>query len=847
MPVLKQFVEATYPEQARKDGLQAVVVLGLTIDKTGKVTHADVRQGAGHGFDEAAMAAGQQLRFEPARTQPDGKARAAKILFKYEFVLEESDEAPPPPQDVETIAGTVELGDAPLAGVTVSLTLSDGSALTAVTDEAGKFAFINLPGGTYQVSIESEGYKPFNATEEIAEDEAITVVYRLRPLGGPEGGGLEVTIEGERPDRVVTRRTIQRREINRIPGTKGDALRSLENMPGVARPPPFSGLLIVRGSAPEDSQYFIDGAFVPLIYHFGGLASVVPTDMLEHIDFFPGNFGSEYGRGMGGIVNVELRSPRTEGYHGLAQADFIDGRLQLEGPIPWLEDWGFLMAGRRSWVDAVLTPIIESSEELNVVQTPRYYDYQFLVENKPDEDSRFRMAFYGSDDGFAIAGGDVDEDSTGEFDLAIAFQRAQVGYQTELDGGHRLSWNLAGGRDSFDLSFRQTGFPTIFVNLEVFSLSNQLRYSHKIADWLRLNVGGDFGHGNATVTTQLPVQESEEEQEGRPGNTPFDIFETESIAADQPFSRPAAFMEAEITPLPRWQVVPGLRVDYTASSEQTDVSPRFNTSYGVFESFPQTTFKAGIGLYYQPPTFLQFFDTNDPSTLESSRAVHYGVGVKQDLTREIDVSVEGFVKQLDGLVVTPDDATQQTNDGTGYVVGGELFAKYKPDQRFFGWLAYTLSRSARRDAPDEPQYLFDFDQTHVFTILGSYRLGGGWEFGARFRVVSGNLITPAICNPEDPMCDTDLVHSIYHAPTSEYVAFPKGAENSERLPLFHQLDMRIDRTWTFSSWKFGMYLDVTNVYNHQAAEGVQYSYDLSQRQYFRGLPLLPSLGLRAEF
>jgi outer membrane receptor protein involved in Fe transport len=85
---------------------------------------------------------------------------------------------------------------------------------------------------------------------------------------------------------------------------------------------------------------------VPIIYHFGGLSSVVPTEMLEKIDFYPGNFSSEYGRAMGGIVDVGLRSPREDGkYHGVAQLDLIDGRLVVEGPIPFVKNWSAELGG----------------------------------------------------------------------------------------------------------------------------------------------------------------------------------------------------------------------------------------------------------------------------------------------------------------------------------------------------------------------------------------------------------------------------------------------------------------------------------------------------------------------
>src|SRR5208282_5476411 len=158
---------------------------------------------------------------------------------------------------------------------------------------------------------------------------ATQIVFRLFPEAGEE-----VTVKGARPPREVTRETITEEEINRIPGTNGDAIRSLENLPGVARPPALLGLLIVRGSAPADTQTFVDGTAIPIVYHFGGLSAVVPTEVLEKIDFYPGNFSTEYGRAMGGVVDVGIRDPKQDGnFHGFAQVDLIDVRAMVEGPI----------------------------------------------------------------------------------------------------------------------------------------------------------------------------------------------------------------------------------------------------------------------------------------------------------------------------------------------------------------------------------------------------------------------------------------------------------------------------------------------------------------------------------
>jgi len=172
---------------------------------------------------------------------------------------------------------------------------------------------------------------------------ALPVAENVAPAAAPEGS-LDIDVEGERPPREPTRRVLEAAEITKIPGTNGDALRAVQNLPGIARPPGLDGLLIVRGSSPRDSQVFVDKTNVPLVYHFGGLSSVIPSEMLERIDFYPGNFGPEFGRASGGVVDVGVRSPKKEGYGGLFQVDLLDARLIAEGAIT--EDTRILIAGR---------------------------------------------------------------------------------------------------------------------------------------------------------------------------------------------------------------------------------------------------------------------------------------------------------------------------------------------------------------------------------------------------------------------------------------------------------------------------------------------------------------------
>jgi TonB family protein len=863
------FVEPVYPESARAAGAEGQVTLQLDVDAEGKLTGALVVNGSGRDdLDASALDAAKRLEFAPA-TRADGRPAKARMLYRFSFSLKERpadatnggegtppDAATQPPAKLEQALRGVVLGvgdaaprgrstsassdDLPVAKALVRLVpKTGGEPRTLVTGDDGSFAFDGLDVGEYTVSIEATGYRPVRLEEKLEEGEVTQVKYRVVVASD----ALEVLVQGERPPREVVKRTVTKREIDRIPGTNGDAIRSLQNLPGVARPPSIAGILLVRGSGPQDTQTFIDGTVVPIIYHFGGLSSVVPTEVLERIDFYPGNFGAEYGRVTGGIVDVGLRSPKDDGYHGLVQADLIDARGLVEGPVPLLDNWTFLLAGRRSYLDAWLGPVLQGAGA-GVTQAPVYYDYQALLEHKSASTGRFRIGFFGSDDALELLlkqPGGNEPALTGRVGLSTAFQRLQLLYEHDLTPRDHVRASIGGGEDS--LAF---GLGPLYFNLDVFNISTRAEYAHTFSEKVRLNAGMDVFTGFADIALRIPEQNT---RPGEPPNQPFSTRPLRQIESSSNYCFPALYSELELQPAPGVRIVPGLRLDYTSINKSFDWSPRVSGRFDVTEGFPRTTLKGGVGLYHQPPQFQQVVEPVGTPGVLSNRSIHYALGVEQEMTRQLEGSVEGFVKQLDNFVIGntgPAGGLVYDNRGLGYVAGGEFLLRYKPDERFFGWVAYTLSRSVRQTAPGEPEVLVNFDQTHILTMLGSYQLGHGWELGARFRLVSGNLVDPNVCNPSSPTCDPTRTNAIFHAPSGVYVPIPLG-NNTERLPMFHALDLRLDKRWKFTGWQLAAYLDVQNAYNNQNTEALNYNFNFTQRQYVSGLPILPSLGLRADF
>jgi len=852
LPELTHFEHADYPPEAEKAGLQADVLLKLTVDRDGSVTKVDVSEPVGNGFDEAAKVAALKFKFTPATR--DGVPIPVVIPYRYSFTLtvKPGSEVPPPAPTTGNLLGGVRLADTntPLAGASVTITMPDGSPRRVVTDETGKWRVEGLPPGKYKVLVESPGFRPVENQEDVLAGEETEATYRLAPTSE----GIEITVQGERPPREVTRRTIERREIDRIPGTSGDALRSLQSLPGVARPPGLAGLLIVRGSAPTDTQVYVDGALVPLVYHFGGLSSVVPTELLDKIDFYPGNFSARYGRVGGGIVDVGLRSPDTQCtgpygaatdrkgcFHGMAQIDLIDGRLMLQGPLP-VKDWTFAVAGRRSWIDLWLKPVLESSGS-SVTAAPVYYDYQLLVDHKTSS-SRFSLRAFGSDDKFRIVVTDPaaqDPAFGGALSFGTSFWRAQALYETDLSRSVSSNSMLSVGKDNIGFSVGNFLF-----SLNTTAIYARHEFGFKIAPGVKINTGMDFAIAPYEVTVRFP----QPPRPGEPDPGPFAARPPKESHEKSTVFRPAWYAEAELQPTNRLRIIPGVRVDYARDSGHADFAPRAVARYdlvkGADPDHPElqprrTTLKGGVGVFYQPPQFQETNPVFGTPGLRSNRAIHYSLGVEQELTRQIEISVEGFYKDLTNQVSrAPNAAGAYTygNQGLGSVIGLETLLKYKPSKRFFGWIAYTLSRSVRRDMASSPQYLFQYDQTHNLIMLGSYRLGRGWEFGGRFRIVSGSLDTAVLPAPALP--------ALYAADSGAYSPL-QGKAFTTRLPLFHQLDLRIDKRWQFKSWRFSTYLDIQNVYNNAAVEGLSYNYNYSRQSYQTGIPIVPSLGMRGDF
>jgi hypothetical protein len=720
-----------------------------------------------------------------------------------------------------------------LAGIEVSIPALERSALT---DAHGRFSFDELPPGEQEVVIAAPGYVRFTARESLRDAERTDVTYRIeREFASP----LEATVQGERERQELSRTRLGPRELAETPGSQGDALKVVEDLPGVARTSPIGGgPLVIRGSNPLDSGVFLDGHQIPLLYHFFALSSTFNSDLIEAIDYLPGNFGADHGDVTGGIVDVKSRAPRT-GFHGYIKQSVLDGSVLLEGDTG-IEGLRFAAAARRSWIDLVLKQV-GSSDNFAYTTAPQYYDAQLRLDyNPPRSAHSFSLLALASDDQLGLLfkrPADVDPNRSGDFFEEDGFTQIRA----------RHGWHA--GALSIDTSaFFGTGLTDSHGGTTFAVKANEVllglrstasyRFSETIAGSFGVDINNDHVHYHAKAPPSGIRREGDTQSTFRPDAPSVD---QPPVSADR--FNPAVWTELRLRPLEGLTLTGGVRIDAYSYTDQTsanlDVSPRLAARWELSELL---TIKAGAGLYTQGSRLADMTRRFGNPDLLPQRAWQASAGTEVHPITGVLLSVEGFYKRLEHIpvrttasVVVDGQPVPENldNAGIGRVYGAEVLLRKDLTDRLFGWISYTLSKSERIDRPGQSWRLFDYDQTHNLTAVISYKLPRGWQIGGRFRLISGSLETP-------------VIGSRYLASTDSYVAI-NGPLNSARLPPFSQLDVRVDKTWTFDRWMLNAFIDLLNAYDHRSIEGVAYSYDYSKSTYVQGLPVLPSFGVKGEF
>lgn len=706
--------------------------------------------------------------------------------------------------------------------------------LSATTDEGGKFRITGLPFSRIDVIVVAEGYETYFGSARLGADLAI----RLQQT---DGAAEVIQVTGRAPAGAPLH--LGTEEIRSLPGAGNDTLRALQSLPGVARTPFGLGGLALRGTAPRDTNVYLDGIEVPLLYHFGGIASFMPTAAVDEVELAPGGASTRYGRGLGGVAEVTSRTGRGDGWRVGGELSLIHAATVAEGPAPGRGGW--LVGVRRSYFDA-----IAEAASLELSLAPRYYDAQLRYESG---DGRWMAILFGSDDKLRLVRDADDDGDTGgidtsnvkDFNYRSRFARLGLRYRA-LFGATRLTIlpsvgvdDVKGGanHNNIDKGIHRTTFPIA----------------------LRSEVSTPAAAGTLSI--------------GLDGVASYHSYEMLNTPPPTP-DQPAPSMAISRT-LDRWapdlglwieqswffldeklELRPGLRGDYMGLPRSKSLDPRLvlheRLPYGL-------ELEQSVGVYHSPPLVTDLDPIFGERNMLPSRALQAAFGAKAIIGDDKELSATVYYQDLSQLPAdavsgaTPISANGGTESGgllgisrelvdeqfgsysyreaigTGRAYGVELIAR-KNAGRLSGWLAYTYGRSFRTNpSRGDGEVPYVLDQPHTFTFLLSAALTDHWRIGGRFRYATGNPYTP-------------VASAMYNSQAGEWVP-TDGPILSARLPSFYQVDLRVDHRWRSSWGIIAVYLDVQNVNNRANPEGVTYSEDYMEQDYTNGLPVFPSLGV----
>lgn len=696
--------------------------------------------------------------------------------------------------------------------------------LKAVTSDAGEFEFEldDDPGEEVQLVANVTGYR------KLEENRRMGFRYELY-LEKESYSEFETTVVGKNQKRDDQQKTLTPQEFLTAPGAGGDPVKAVQNLAGVNRPSGASAQVTIQGAEPEDTEYTIDGHPIPLVFHFGGLSSIVYPEAVESVNLYPAGYGPEFGRALGGHVSLLTRNPREDGWRGLGFVDIFNIGTLWEGPLS--DDQALLVAGRYSYIGAVIKSASEKATPSDgspaTTVAPTYYDLTLVYRKKIDEGQSLRVTTVLSTDKLELLRPPGPDSGNGfRFYLETGFYRIIPQWTKKLDHGAEVNASVAVGQNNITVDVGET-----YLRTKSTQLSERAEYVSELRENWKSYLGAE------AQQTWIDLAFRFAPGTGVPARFSSGLTDT-NVKAD--VANTALYWRNEVRLDDQWTLIPGVRVDRFGLTGETLPAPKFALRYRLS---PELTYRLASGLYFQPPSGQQASrDLGNPD-IKSARAWHLNVGLDRDFrdgsTDGSTLSAGVFVKKLENLIVP--SANRVTRDGTsvseryanggvGRIHGLELTWKYRQD-RFGAGLAYTLAQSFRTQ-PGQSEYPSEYDQTHNLNLLGSYQ-ASRWLWTARARYVTGSPFTP-------------VVDGYFNADDGSFIPV-RGAYFSERKAAFTQLDLRGERKIPLETWVLSFYFDIQNILNQKNIESVAYSYDYRERQDVTGLGILPTLGVKGEF
>ena len=701
---------------------------------------------------------------------------------------------------------------APIFAASIYLNNSQGT----FSEEDGTFQITNVVPGSYNLTasfvgfdsqtkfniiIKSKGNRSFNfILIESSESLEEVVVSNKNTISRPK----------ETP---LSTQSLSAVEIATYPGGNNDVVQVAQSLPGVS--PSVGGFrndLIIRGGAPNETVYYLDGVEVPNINHFatqgsaGGPVGLLNVSFINDVTLSTSAFGSQYDNPLSGVLQFKQRDGNKERFNTNIRVSATDAAFTFEGPLfknkKKKSNTSFLLSVRRSYLQALFKLI-------GLPIRPDYWDYQYKLSHQIDKYNNLYFIGLGSVDDFTVeAPEDYDEEAQ-----AVLEQAPFIKQKTNSIG---VTWRkrFKDGSGYMESTLSNNRLENIFTNYLdpenetgiIFrndAIESETKLRHQLTkflnDW-KITAGFNLQHSFYTNNTT---------------NNADAIFYTSEIN----FMKYGFFTNATRSFFDeKFYISVGFRMDddsfTTSSGLVSNFSPRLSLSYEFLEDW---RISATTGRYFKiaPYTILGFRDSNGILSNKDSdytQSEHYVIGLQHYLNPAASVSLEGFYKKYSNYPVSVLDQISLANKGADFEVLGnedvetigngrsyglEFQYQQKLLNNFYSIFSYTYFFSEFTGFETDIYTPSVWDSRHLISFVGGYKLKKNWEISSRYRFAGQTPYVPT---------NLDATLASYPEIILDYTRL-----GEEKLATFSQLDIRVDKKWNYNKYSLNIFFEVQNV------------------------------------
>lgn len=710
--------------------------------------------------------------------------------------------------------------------------LIQGTQVGASCDEAGVYRITGLSPGQYNIEASYVGFKKLMIFEvQVTNARPAIVDFNLEEES-QELQAVEISAANtffKTDESPLSLRTIGTTEIKRTPGGNRDISKVVRSLPGVSSPPSFRNDIIIRGGAPSENTFYLDGIQIPVINHFqtqgssGGPVGIINVDLLKEVNFYSGAFPANRGNTLSSVFDFQLKDGRNDKWTANGIVGATDLGLTFEGPVS--KNSTLVLSARRSYLKFLFSLF-------NLPFLPVYNDLQFKYKINVSEKDKITFLGIGAIDDFSLnrdapAKAETEADrEEAEYILNIIPVSKQWNYTTGVKYEHFRS----NATTSVVLSTNHLNNESIKYFQNDDSNPNNL-----IQDYKSQEQEIKFRIEDYVVVEDRKINYGIALERSRYSTDDFTMIVTQlgavtrNYASDLKLNKYGAFAQFSNSYFDDKLVLSlGARLDGNDySSEMSNplkqFSPRLSASY-KFTQTVNANFNSGI--YYQLPAYTVLGFRNPPGELVNKNnnvtfieSKHLVSGLEFNLPRNSRITVEGFYKWYDNYPFLLEDSISLANLGADFGIignapvtssskgrsyGAEFLLQQKLYNGFYGLLSYTWVRSEFEDKKGKlvPS---SWDSQHLVSLTGGKRFGKNWELGLRWLFTGGAPFTPY--NLQATLRKENWDVRPFGIPDYNQL-------NTGRIKPFHQLDLRIDKKYFFPKWSLDVYFDVQNAYGY---------------------------------